>query len=491
MPTYDIRTDKDGKKKVRARIRVAPFPLEALTFDRKEDARAWAEPREAELRRMKQLGLADEELLASTLTLKFVIDEVIARNVYGARKDYQTVHFHFLWWKENLGGKKLLHITPGIIDDAVDILKTEPCACKDINGNPIKRWTKNADGTPRLRSPRTIETYLASLTLIFKYAIKKRWVAYNPVRDAEKPTVDNQIGRHLSPDKYHFPGDARPKTWDELNDREKEIAPADAYELPRFLEACMRQDEYYAYHPEWLYNLVILRLSSGVRPNEALTLTWSQIDLIEGKFILHDTKNGKSYPVALEGEALDILKQMHKNRRMDTDYVFPREDGKAPLRMRHRYLRAFKDANLKNFRIHDLRHTAGSYHAMLGKSSKEVAEALNQKSARSAERYMHLSKPHTRENVRAMTKAFISPKARGVDAEQERLNVAIANVLTMNTKADPASDDLAQRQLQEAIAVVLRSAHQGLERRANDNGEPSGVNDEESVAQAARADVNR
>ena len=140
MPTYEKRYDKDGKEKVRAKVRVAPFPAESITFDDDHVAVVWAERREAELRRMKQLGLADEQLLASTLTLGYVIDEVIEREIYAKRKDYQTILFHFQWWKNQLGHKKLLHVTPGVIDDAVDVLKKEPCACKAVNGKTIKGW---------------------------------------------------------------------------------------------------------------------------------------------------------------------------------------------------------------------------------------------------------------------------------------------------------------------------------------------------------------
>ncbi len=408
MPDYETRYDKNGKKRFRARVRVAPFPTENITFDSKDDAKAWAESREAELRRMKQLGQADEQLLAATLTLGYVIDQFVERQVVAHRKDYPTISLHFQWWKNKLGHKRLSHLTPGVIDDAVEALKSEPCANKDINGKPIASMVKNPDGSTRVRSARTIKYYIGTLSLIFRYAVKKRWAAYNPVHDVEKPKVTDQRDRYLSPDVYHFPGEDRPRTWGQLTDEEKKSVPNNAFELPRFLEACRNQEHIYSYHPEWLFNLVWLRLATGVRPSEARFLKWSQVDLMGEQFVLLQTKNGRPLSVPLEGAALDILKDMQRTRRLDTDYVFPRKDGMAPLNFRNRFKRALKDANITNFRQHDIRHTTGSYLAMRGCSPKEVAEVLNQSSSEIAERYMHLAPAHTRNKVRDMNAAFLS-----------------------------------------------------------------------------------
>lgn len=423
MADFEVRYDKDGKRRFKARVRVAPFPTETITFDRKEDAVAWADFREAELRRMKQLGMADEQLLAAALTVGYVIDQFIEQKIGAHRKDYQTIRFHFDWWKNALGNRKLSLVTPGVIDDAVYVLKAEPCANTDINGNPIAGLVKNPDGTPRVRSPRTVQYYIASLSLIFRYAVKKRWVAYNPVRDVEKPKVRNKRDRYLSPDAYLFPGEDVPRTWSQLTKEEKQRVPSDAYELPRFLEACANQHRYFAYHPEWLFNLVWLRLATGVRPSEARNLKWSQVDLIGQKFVLHETKNGKPIAVPLEGMALDIMKEMHKYRRGDSDFVFPRKDGKAALSFRKRFARALKDANIADFRPHDIRHTAASYLAMQGCSPKEVAAVLNQSSTQIAERYMHLSPSHTRQKVQRMNEVFLDRRlAAGLEMTPEADN---------------------------------------------------------------------
>ena len=45
-------------------------------------------------------------------------------------------------------------------------------------------------------------------------------------------------------------------------------------------------------------------------------------------------------------------------------------------------------------RLHDLRHTFGSYLAMLGKSLPEIMEALGHKTAEAAMRYVHLADGH-------------------------------------------------------------------------------------------------
>ena len=50
---------------------------------------------------------------------------------------------------------------------------------------------------------------------------------------------------------------------------------------------------------------------------------------------------------------------------------------------------------LKDFRIHDIRHTTASYIAMNGGSLLDIAEILGHKSLVMARRYSHLTQKHT------------------------------------------------------------------------------------------------
>ena len=65
---------------------------------------------------------------------------------------------------------------------------------------------------------------------------------------------------------------------------------------------------------------------------------------------------------------------------------------------------AIKKAKLKNFRFHDLRHSAASYLAMSGASLAEIAEVLGHKTLQMVKRYSHLSEQHTHGVVSKMNK---------------------------------------------------------------------------------------
>ena len=52
-------------------------------------------------------------------------------------------------------------------------------------------------------------------------------------------------------------------------------------------------------------------------------------------------------------------------------------------------------AGLKDFRFHDLRHSAASYLAMNGASLAEIAKVLGHKTLAMVKRYAHLSEAHT------------------------------------------------------------------------------------------------
>ena len=53
-----------------------------------------------------------------------------------------------------------------------------------------------------------------------------------------------------------------------------------------------------------------------------------------------------------------------------------------------------KAAGIKNFRFHDLRHTAASYLAMAGATLLEVADVLGHRELSVTKRYSHLATAH-------------------------------------------------------------------------------------------------
>jgi site-specific recombinase XerD len=61
-----------------------------------------------------------------------------------------------------------------------------------------------------------------------------------------------------------------------------------------------------------------------------------------------------------------------------------------------------KQAEVVNFRWHDIRHTTASYLAMNGASLAEIAEVLGHKTLAMVKRYAHLSDGHVSNVVASM-----------------------------------------------------------------------------------------
>ena len=136
-----------------------------------------------------------------------------------------------------------------------------------------------------------------------------------------------------------------------------------------------------------------------------LGLRWPDVDLKRATLTFQETKNGKRRAVPLTGQALALMGQHAKVRRLDTALVFPDATGRKPLGIREAFEGAVKRAGIVDFRFHDLRHTAVSYLAVSGASLAEIAEVLGHKTLAMVKRYAHLSEAHTRGVVERMNRA--------------------------------------------------------------------------------------
>jgi integrase len=223
------------------------------------------------------------------------------------------------------------------------------------------------------RSPATVNRYMAALSITFTTAVKEwGWLEDNPMRKVTKPSESRGRVRFLSDD-----------------------------ERIGLLKACKESSNPY------LYSVVVLALSTGMRQGEIMGLTWDVVDLNQGRAILHETKNGERRAVAITGHALELLKELSKVRRIDCNLLFPAKQNapqkpQKPMDLRTPWESAVKKAELQDFHFHDLRHSAASYLAMNGASLAEIAEVLGHKTLQMVKRYAHLSEGHTARVVASM-----------------------------------------------------------------------------------------
>uniref|UniRef100_A0A1S7LN60 Putative phage integrase n=1 Tax=Magnetococcus massalia (strain MO-1) TaxID=451514 RepID=A0A1S7LN60_MAGMO len=136
---------------------------------------------------------------------------------------------------------------------------------------------------------------------------------------------------------------------------------------------------------------------------ELLALTWDAVDLQRERVTFHITKNKERRSVALVGLALNVVRDLSKVRRLDTNLLFPSiKDPTKPIAIRSPWLTALKQAGVEDFHFHDLRHSAASYLAMNGATLAEIAAVLGHKTLQMVQRYSHITEDHTVDVVARM-----------------------------------------------------------------------------------------
>jgi integrase len=348
MASIEPRVSKDGKVSYRAKVRRKGFPLQSATFERKTDANKWIQDTESAIRNNRHFKTSE----AKRHTLAEVIDRYVRDVLPTKPKNARDQLRQFEWWKSEIGKYALADVTPALIVQYRDKL-----------ANGITTRGKR-------RSPSTVNRYLAALSVALTTAVKEwGWLDDNPMRKVTKPREPRGRVRYLS---------------DEERDR--------------LLKACKESANPY------LYPVVVLGISTGMRQGEIMGLTWDVVDFAKKRVILHETKNGERRSVPLAKHALELLKELSKVRRIDSKLLFPAKDKAAqkPMDLRTPWETAMKKAELKDFRFHDLRHTTASYLAMNGASSAEIMAVLGHKTPQMAKRYTHLSDSHTANVVESM-----------------------------------------------------------------------------------------
>lgn len=116
--------------------------------------------------------------------------------------------------------------------------------------------------------------------------------------------------------------------------------------------------------PEYLKGFTTFGYKLGLRVSEITSLTWSQVDRIEGIVRLEpgETKNKEGRTVYLDAELKEIINkqwELRKQSQRVLHYVFPNRTGTGHIKdFRFAWNKAFKDAKIERKIFHDLRRTA-------------------------------------------------------------------------------------------------------------------------------------
>jgi len=163
-----------------------------------------------------------------------------------------------------------------------------------------------------------------------------------------------------------------------------------------------------AYPNQVTSNIIRLLLLTGARKHEVLQATWDQFDLDKGVWTkrAHTTKQKKMEHAPLSPPALIILKDIEE-KKTDSPFLFPGNAKGKPLQdFKKSWTTIRKRADLKDFTIHDLRHTFASYLVSSGLSLSIVGKLLGHTQASTTHRYAHLADDPLREATALFAEKF-------------------------------------------------------------------------------------
>ena len=360
MPT--IR-ERGGKYHVQ--VRMAGFPARTASFPTRRQAERWAKTVEAEMIEGKHFRSVE----ARRRTLGEAIERYTEEEL-PQKKDAATRVIRLRWWKEKLGHLKLSEITPAILVEYRNKLGKETFvkAKPGARGSTLKKGEAPQEFK---RKPQTVNRYLAYLSHVFTIARKEwHWISHDPFDGVSKYKEGAGRVRYLSEE-----------------------------ERSRLLTETAKDPQ--------LHALVVMALSTAARAGELLALTWRDVELKEGRILLRKTKNAQPRTAWLHGEAMRLLKEHGRVRRLDDDRVFRSVKGK-----RYDYRVAFETActaaDVKDFTFHGLRHSAATYLAREGATEQQL-KAIGGWKSNVVSRYVHLAAEDARDVLEKMNDKILGP----------------------------------------------------------------------------------
>ncbi len=205
----------------------------------------------------------------------------------------------------------------------------------------------------------TLRKILVTRGQIMGYAVRHKYIDYNPVREAEKPRQQRK--------------------------QETGIRILTPTEIPGFLQKAENQK---------YRTLFLTGIMTGAREGEILGSKWSDLDMVNSQLHIQRTFNKGRFFATKTAESnrhVDIgpmlMTELKRWKlacpKSDLDLIFPNESGK-PINysnmVRRHFLPALKDAGLPRIRFHDLRHTNASIRIEEGENIKYIQTQLGHSS---------------------------------------------------------------------------------------------------------------
>jgi len=151
-------------------------------------------------------------------------------------------------------------------------------------------------------------------------------------------------------------------------------------------------------------NAIFMILYTGCRVSEILNLKWENVHLSDSYIHLPDTKTGEGAR-PLNQKAIDLLSSMTPKE--GNPYVFyGKVPGQPIVEIKRAWGTILKRADIKDFRIHDLRHSFASFALKKGVPLVHVSKLLGHRNIATTMRYAHLELEQLKESTNIVNQVF-------------------------------------------------------------------------------------
>lgn len=335
-----------------------------------------SEARDLAKQHLAKIELGDLPTAAPKRTAERTLRELLAGS-YGDRLDTETRRA-----KETK--QRILQAFDTLLDTRLD----------RIDSATIDRWraTRIKAGV----KPASVNRNTNDLKALLNFALRRGLIDAHPLQGMKNLREDSESHvRYLTTDeeaRLRAALDAR-----ETAKRESR-ARGNQWRIERSRDA--RADLRLVAFADYLKPAILLSLNTGLRQGETFKLTWADVNLDKGLVTVRaaSAKSQKARHVPLNAEARAVL-DAWRQQGPGEGYVFPGRDGGPLVEIKTAWAKLLRDADIRNFRWHDMRHHFASRLVMAGVDLNTVRELLGHSDIKMTLRYAHLAPEHKRAAV--------------------------------------------------------------------------------------------
>ena len=266
---------------------------------------------------------------------------------------------------------------------------------EEITVRRVEAWRKDrlGDGI----KPTTVNRQVASLRGLLTKAVEWEVISEHPLQKLKAlKTGTTPLVRYLSPGEetrlYRVLSD-RDTALKEERQRGNEWRKQRNYPLLPDLTPHAYGDR--------MSPMIILSLKTGLRRGELFALTWHDVDMNNRVLTVRaeNAKSSRTRHIPLNNTAYTALKAWHEQCDKSNPLVFPSHNGTKLTNVKKSWASILKQAEIPNFRWHDMRHDFASKLVMNGVPLNTVRELCGHADMNTTLRYAHLAPEHRADAV--------------------------------------------------------------------------------------------